>query len=160
MNEFFRHTWDLLLKCGVMISGFLAGMATRANPAILFLLALMVADYLTGVAAAICRKSSKTPGGGLSSRAGMRGLLRKAMMLLVVLLGYALDRFIGEGNTMFQSAVTWFYISNEGISLLENLGACGVPIPRRIRAALEELAREEPAERGAGERRTRRRRPR
>lgn len=142
MSEFWRHTWDLLLKGGVMISGLLAGMAHGSNPAILLLLALMVADYLSGLAAAFCRKSDKTPGGGLSSRAGSRGLLRKALMLLVVLLGYALDGFIGEGNAMFQSAVTWFYIGNESLSLLENLSACGVPIPERLRASLEELSQD------------------
>ncbi len=148
MNGFLRHTWDLLLRGAGLISGLLAGMAAGNNPAILLLLALMVADYLSGLAAAVCRRSNKTERGGLSSRAGMLGLLRKALMLLVVLIGYALDRYIGDGHAMFQTAVTWFYVSNEGLSLLENLSACGVPIPGKLRDSLEELGRERQSARG------------
>ncbi len=143
MGSFLRHTWDLIVKGAMLAAGFFQGMVTGDNKAIVLLLALMIADYLSGVVAAILKKSRKSVTGGLSSAAGAKGLLKKGLMLLVVLLAYALDDFIGQGNAMFQSAVTWFYISNETLSLLENLALAGVPIPRKLRAALERLAQEE-----------------
>lgn len=143
MGSFLRHTWDLIVKGAMLAAGFFQGMVTGDNKAIVLLLALMIADYLSGVVAAFLKKSRKSVTGGLSSAAGAKGLLKKGLMLLVVLLAYALDDFIGQGNAMFQSAVTWFYISNEILSLLENLALAGVPIPRKLRAALERLAQEE-----------------
>lgn len=142
MGSFLRHTWDLIVKGAMLAAGFFQGMAAGDNKAIVLLLALMIADYLSGVVAAFLKKSKKSVTGGLSSAAGAKGLLKKGLMLLVVLLAYALDAFIGQGNAMFQSAVTWFYISNEALSLLENLALAGVPIPGRLRAALERLAQE------------------
>ena len=54
-----------------------------------------------------------------------------------------LDWYVGQGSAMFQTAVMWFYISNEALSLLENLGRCGVPIPKKLRDRLEELGKSE-----------------
>ena len=146
MGSFLRHTWDLVVKGAMLAGGFLRGMFAGDNKAIVLLLALMIADYLSGLVAAFLRKSRKSVAGGLSSTAGAKGLLKKGLMLLVVLLAYALDVFIGQGNAMFQSAVTWFYISNEILSLLENLAIAGVPIPRKLRSALERLSQEEQEE--------------
>lgn len=150
MGSFLRHTWDLIVKGAMLTAGFFRGMTAGDNKAIVLLLALMIADYLSGVVAAFLKKSRKSATGGLSSAAGAKGLLKKGLMLLVVMLAYALDGFIGQGNAMFQNAVTWFYISNEALSLLENLALAGVPIPRRLREALERLAQEE-KEGAAGE---------
>ena len=150
MGSFLRHTWDLIVKGAMLAGGFLRGMFAGDNKAIVLLLALMIADYLSGLVSAFLKRSRKSVTGGLSSAAGARGLLKKGLMLLVVLLAYALDDFIGQGNAMFQSAVTWFYISNEALSLLENLALAGVPIPRRLRSALERLSQEE-QEDAAGE---------
>jgi len=144
MGTFLENTWDLLLKGGMAILGFFLGMLGGDNYSIKLLLVLMVTDYLAGVIAGLLQKSPKTAKGGLSSRAGAKGLLKKALMLLVILVAYALDRFVDDG-TMFQGAVTWFYISNEGLSLIENLGHCGVPIPKKLKVALEQLAEENPA---------------
>lgn len=145
MKSFLANTWDLLLKGGMMAAGFLRGAATGQNRELVLLLVVMVADYLSGVSAAWLGKSKKTPGGKLSSEAGRRGLLNKALMLLIILMSYLLDTFVSQGNAMFQSAVTWFYISNEALSLLENLALAGVPIPSRLRRALESAQEKEPA---------------
>lgn len=142
MSGFLRHTWDLLLKGGLAVTGFLSGIGRGDNRIVILLLVLMVLDYISGIAAAVLRKSRKTKGGGLSSAAGWHGLLKKGMMLLVVALGYVLDALVGQQNAMFQSAVTWFYISNECISLLENLALSGIPIPKTLRNALERLGDE------------------
>ena len=145
MAAFLAYTWDLLMKSGLAAVGFLRGLNAASNGGLTLLLFLMVADYITGIVAAAMGKSRKTAHGGLSSAAGAKGLLRKALILLVVLLSAMLDRFINQGNAMFQTAVTWFYISNEAISLLENLARCGVPVPAKIRTMLEQIRSEEDA---------------
>lgn len=143
MKVFFAHTHDLLIKGGAAVIGFLHGMTSGDNRAAMLLAAIMVADYISGVVAAGMGKSKKSTGGRLSSQAGAKGILRKAMMLMVVVLAYLLDLFANEGNSMFASAAIWFYISNEGLSLIENLLLCGVPVPAKIRNMLEQISVEE-----------------
>ena len=140
MRDFFAYTRDLLLRGGAAIGGFFAGLTSGAGGTATLLLALMVGDYISGVVAAAMQKSPRTAHGRLSSEAGAKGLKHKALMLLVVAISYLLDVIANEGNAMFASATMWFYISNEGVSMLENLALCGVPIPPRIRQMLEKLA--------------------
>ena len=80
-------------------------------------------------------KSDKTSGGRLSASAGFRGLLKKSLMLLAVLLSALLDDYAGA-NGVLRTAVIWFYICNEGLSVLENLAGMSVPVPQRLRALL------------------------
>ena len=102
------------------------------------LVALMVADYLTGVlVAAVWHKSSKSSSGTLNSVAGFKGILKKCMILLLVWIGVLLDD--ATGANYIRMAVILFFIGNEGISLLENLGLMGVPFPAFLRLALEAL---------------------
>ncbi|MEG0740625.1 MAG: phage holin family protein [Clostridia bacterium] len=143
MRDFWQETQDLLLKGGAAVAGFLHGMATGQQRSAALLVALMVADYLSGVIAAALGRSKNSTNGRLSSAIGAKGLLRKAVMLLVVGLSFLLDWFVNEGNAMFSTATIWFYISNEGISLLENLVLCGVPVPAKLRMMLEKLSVEE-----------------
>lgn len=151
MREFWEHTQDLLLRGGAAVAGFFHGMASGSNRSAVLLLVLIVADYLSGIVAAALGRSKKSAHGRLSSEAGWKGLLRKAMMLMVVAIAYLLDLFVNEGNAMFSTATVWFYISNEGLSLLENLALCGIPIPRRLRGMLEKLGEEEAAEEAGDE---------
>lgn len=102
------------------------------------LVSLMVADYLTGVlVAAVWHKSSKSSSGTLNSVAGFKGILKKCMILLLVWIGVLLDD--ATGANYIRMAVILFFIGNEGISLLENLGLMGVPFPAFLRRALEAL---------------------
>lgn len=102
------------------------------------LVALMVADYLTGVlVAAVWHKSSKSSSGTLNSVAGFKGILKKCMILMLVWIGVLLDN--ATGANYIRMAVILFFIGNEGISLLENLGLMGVPFPAFLRRALEAL---------------------
>ena len=102
------------------------------------LVALMVADYLTGVlVAAVWHKSSKSSSGTLNSVAGFKGILKKCAILLLVWIGVLLDN--ATGANYIRMAVILFFIGNEGISLLENLGLMGVPFPAFLRRALEAL---------------------
>ena len=135
MRDFFLHTYDLLIRGGAAVMGFLHGMSTGEHRCGVLLLCLMAADYLTGLIAAVIgkrRKSGKTIG-----MAGFRRLLHKAVMLLVLLLAAVLDWFIHDQNAMFFTAVCWMYIGSEALSLLENLRLCGVPVPARLRRRLE-----------------------
>ena len=102
------------------------------------LVALMAADYLTGIlVAAIWHRSDKSATGALDSRAGFRGLLKKGMILLLVWLGVLLDKAVGSDYV--RMAVVLFFVGNEGLSLLENLGLMGVPFPAFLHRALEAL---------------------
>lgn len=102
------------------------------------LVAFMAVDYVTGLmVAGMFRKSGKTEGGGLESGAGFRGLLRKGAILLLVFLGTLLDGMPGGG--FIRPAVCCFFIANEGLSVLENLGLMGVPYPRFLLDMLEQL---------------------
>ena len=102
------------------------------------LVALMVADYLTGVlVAAVWHKSSKSSSGTLNSVAGFKGILKKCMILMLVWIGVLLDQALGAAYA--RTAVVLFFVGNEGISLLENLGLMGVPFPAFLRRALEAL---------------------
>lgn len=96
------------------------------------LIVFMTLDYGTGVLYAYLI-------GQLSSEVGFKGLVKKCMILVVVIIGVMLDRMLGNGTWMFRTLVCYFYIANEGISLLENVGNIGIPIPNKIRNALEQL---------------------
>ena len=98
----------------------------------------LAADYLTGVlVAAVGQRSDKSASGALDSRAGFQGLVKKGMILLLVWLGVLLDRAAGAGYV--RTAVVLFFVGNEGLSLLENLGLMGVPFPAFLRRALQAL---------------------
>ena len=97
------------------------------------LIIFMVLDYLTGVVYAYTQKQ-------LNSEVGFKGLIKKCMILVVLAVGVELDRMLGgDGTWVFRTLVAYFYIANEGISLLENVSNLGVPIPDKIRNALEQL---------------------
>ena len=102
------------------------------------LVAMMAADYITGVLlAAVWHKSTKSTSGALDSKAGFKGLLKKGMILVLVSIAVLLDN--ATGGNYFRMAVVFFFTGNEGISLLENLGLMGVPYPEFMRKALEAL---------------------
>lgn len=101
--------------------------------AIIILVSFMAIDYITGVIKAYINKE-------VSSDIGRRGIAKKAGMLIVLIVAVMLDRLINTGTWVFRTAVCYFYIANEGISLLENLGAIGVPIPAKMAEALKQLS--------------------
>ena len=102
------------------------------------LVALMAVDYLTGVlVAAVWQRSNKSATGALDSKAGFKGLCKKGMILLLVWLGVLLDDAMGA--SYIRTAVILFFIGNEGLSLLENLGLMGMPYPAFLQLALEAL---------------------
>lgn len=108
------------------------------DAAMITLVSMMVIDYLTGVlVAAVFHNSPKTQNGTLESKAGWKGLCRKGMTLLIVLVAARLDIILGTG--FIRDAVIIGYIANETISIIENAGLMGVPIPEAIKKAIEVL---------------------
>lgn len=97
-----------------------------------FLLVAMGVDYVTGIAASLKEKR------GLNSTFGAWGLARKGLMLLVILLAHRIDILL-ELNNMTKGAAIYFYIVNELISITENYGRIGLPLPERLRKIIEVL---------------------
>ncbi len=113
--------------CGVC--GFLWG---QADGFLYALMAFMCIDYISGViVACMCHE--------LSSKVGFRGLAKKCMILMLVVVGHLLDAHVLGGGSVCRSAVIGFYIANEGISILENCGAIGIPLPKKLLDVLKQL---------------------
>lgn len=99
---------------------------------------LMAVDYITGVIAAIFKKSNKTKSGKLSSKAGFKGLAKKFMVLVVCAIAYRIDILLKAENLLYNT-VLLFYVSNEGISILENIINMGVKVPDKLKNVIESI---------------------
>lgn len=107
-----------------------------------FLYALMVfviIDYLTGVMVAILEKK-------LSSEVGFRGIFKKILIFCLVAIGHIIDTQVIQNGSVLRTAVIFFYLSNEGISILENVAMIGLPVPEQLRAVLQQLRDEKDSE--------------
>ena len=128
MKEF----WNMIQLAFAGVGGWLGYFLGGCDGLILALLAFVVIDYITGVMCAIADKK-------LSSAVGFKGICRKVLIFLLVGIANILDvQVIGTGSVL-RTAVIFFYISNEGVSLLENAGHLGLPIPEKIKTVLEQL---------------------
>lgn len=106
------------------------------------LLILMLLDYITGlIVAGVFQNSRKSRSGGLESRAGRDGLIRKGITLMIVIMAHRLD--ILAGTSCIRDGVIIAFCTNECISLTENAGLMGIPIPKRLAEAIEVLKGEE-----------------
>ena len=99
------------------------------------LLFAMVIDYISGLLAAYIN-----PGMRLDSRKGFRGIAKKIMILLLVSLAHFVDQ--ATGQTFVQIVAIWFFLGNEGLSIVENAANAGLPIPQKLRDTLEQLSKE------------------
>lgn len=128
---------EMLAAIGGAIASFFIGLP----PIIWILLAVMTIDYVTGIVCGFMGVSPKTETGGLSSRAAFTGLLKKMLIILVVLLAALLDKAVSMGAGVTFEAVAGFtclwFIASEGFSILENVAAMGIPIPKILMQALE-----------------------
>lgn len=128
MKEFWNAVQFVFTAVGGWLGYFLGG----CDGLLYALLAFVVIDYITGV---MCAINDKT----LSSQVGFRGICRKVLIFLMVGIANILDvHIIGTGSVL-RTAVIFFYISNEGISLLENAAHLGLPVPEKIKKVLEQL---------------------
>lgn len=138
---------NILLTTTGVVGGVVASFFGGWTASLSTLMIFMLIDYVTGlVVAGVFHKSPKTETGALESRAGMKGLIRKGTMLLFVLIGHRLDMAVGA--TYIRDAICIAFIANELLSIVENAGLMGVPIPAAITNAIDILKkkteREEP----------------
>ena len=128
MKEF----WNTIQLVFAAIGGWLGYFLGGCDGLLYALLAFVVIDYITGVMCAIADKT-------LSSEVGLKGICRKVLIFLLVGIANVLDvQVIGTGSVL-RTAVIFFYISNEGVSLLENAAHLGLPVPEKIKTVLEQL---------------------
>lgn len=121
-----------------MIGGAIASLYGGWTSAMTTLLIFMIIDYFTGlVVAGVFKKSDKSETGALESRAGFKGICRKCMILLMLLVACRLD--IALNTTYIKDAVCIAFIANETISIVENAGLMGIPIPKAIMKAIDIL---------------------
>jgi len=121
---------------GAFVSSIFGGWDAGLTTLVIF----MAIDYFTGlIVAGVFRKSGKTENGALNSKAGLQGIAKKIMMLLMVLVAVRLD--IMTGTNYVRDAVIIALCGNELISIIENAGLMGVPIPRKLEEAIEVLSR-------------------
>lgn len=103
------------------------------------LITVIILDILTGIIKAILMHSNKSESGGLSSSSMFRGGIKKLFILLMVALGTVLDSIISPDNVFIRIMVVSYYIANESLSILENVGACGIPLPKVLYKILDSL---------------------
>lgn len=119
---------------GSLVASFFGGWTESLTTLLIF----MLIDYSTGlIVAGVFHKSQKTESGALESRAGFKGLCRKGAILLFVLIGYRLD--LAVGTTYIRDAVCIAFVANELISIVENAGLMGIPIPAVITKGIDIL---------------------
>ena len=126
-----EHFLDIrlwLASLGAALGIFIGG-----NDGLLYtLIVFVVVDYITGVLCAIIEKN-------LASSIGFRGIFQKVILFLLVGIANVLDTKILGTGAMLRSAVIFFYVANEGISILENAGRMGLPVPEKLKAVFKQL---------------------
>ena len=100
--------------------------------ALMILVAFIIIDYLTGLIVAFINKE-------VDSKIGFKGILKKTLILFALIVAVLLDRLINQGTWVSRTVVCYFFIANEGLSILENIGKCGVPLPKRLTDILRQL---------------------
>ncbi len=127
-----KTVWNVVQAGIAGVGGFLGWFLGGMDGFLYALIAFVVLDYLTGVMCAIADKE-------LSSNAGFKGIFRKILIFVMVGVGHLVDsQIIGDGSAL-RTAVIFFYLSNEGISMLENAGHLGLPIPEKLKDVLAQL---------------------
>lgn len=123
-----------------VVGGFIASLFGGWDAALITLLMFMVIDYISGlIVAGVFHNSNKTETGTLESKAGWKGLCRKCMTLLFVLIAYRLD--LALGVAYIRDAVIIGFMANELISIVENAGLMGLPLPAVITKAIDVLTK-------------------
>ena len=127
-----KMEWNWLQVIFTAIGGGLGWFFGGMDGFVYALIAFVVIDYITGVMCAIVDKK-------LSSEVGFKGICKKVLVFILVGVGNIIDvQVLGQAGVL-RTAVIFFYLSNEGVSLLENAGHLGLPIPAKLKAVLEQL---------------------
>ena len=128
MKEF----WNTVQLAFTAVGGWLGYYLGGCDGLLIALIAFTLIDYITGVMCAVSDKK-------LNSQVGFKGICRKVLIFLLVGIAHILDvQVIGTGSVL-RTAVIFFYLSNEGVSIIENAAHLGLPIPEKLKAVLEQL---------------------
>ena len=128
MKEF----WNVIQLVFTAVGGWLGWFLGGCDGLLYALIAFVVIDYITGVMCAVADKN-------LSSEVGFKGICRKVLIFLLVGIGHIIDTQVIGAGSVLRTAVIFFYISNEGVSLVENAAHLGLPVPAKLKAVLEQL---------------------
>ena len=128
MKEF----WNTIQLIFTAVGGWLGYFLGGCDGLLYALIAFVAIDYITGVMCAVIDRK-------LSSAVGFKGIFRKVLIFLLVGIANIIDVQVVGTGAVLRTAVIFFYISNEGVSLLENAGHLGLPIPERVKTVLEQL---------------------
>ncbi|MEN0648924.1 phage holin family protein [Caldifermentibacillus hisashii] len=124
--------WEILYKTITTAVGAIVGYIFGEWSVLLqILLAFVIIDYVSGLLASGVE-------GKLSSKVGFKGIAKKLMIFVLVAVGHLVDKAIGDGS-MIQNAIIFFYLGNELLSILENAGRTGLPVPEQVKNAVEIL---------------------
>ena len=128
MKEF----WISIQVAFTAIGGWLGWFLGGCDGLLYALLAFVVIDYVTGVMCAVVDRR-------LSSAIGFRGIFKKVLIFALVGIGHILDAYVIGMGSVLRTAIIFFYLSNEGVSLIENAAHLGLPVPEKLKAVLEQL---------------------
>lgn len=128
MKEF----WNVIQLAFAAIGGWLGWFLGGCDGLLYVLIAFSVTDYITGVMCAVADRK-------LSSAIGFRGICRKIIIYLMVGIAHMLDAYVIGNGSVLRTAAIFFYLSNEGVSLVENAAHLGLPVPMKIKKILEQL---------------------
>lgn len=127
-----KELWNTAQVIFAAIGGWLGYFLGGCDGLLIALVVFVAVDYITGVMCAVSDKK-------LSSEVGFKGICRKVLIFLLVGMANILDVAVVGNGSVLRTAVIFFYISNEGVSLLENAGHLGLPIPQKMKEVLEQL---------------------
>ena len=135
MKEIINTLQLIFTVIGVYVGWFIGGF----DELLYALIAFVVIDYITGIMVGIIEKK-------LSSSIGFRGIFKKMLIFMFVGVGHTIDFYILKNGSAVRTAVIFFYLSNEGLSILENSGKIGLPIPESLRKTFANLNKEDEAD--------------
>lgn len=127
-----RELWNIIRGVFAAIGFWLGLFIGPVNGLLIALIVFVLTDYVTGFASAVVRKE-------LSSSVGFKGLARKVLIFLIVGIANVLDVYVLGANAVLRTAVILFYMCNEGLSIIENAGEIGLPIPKKLKDVLAQL---------------------
>lgn len=127
-----KHIWNLAQTVWILTGAYIGWFLGGFDGFLYTLIAFVVIDYITGLMCAIVSKS-------LSSEIGFRGIFKKCIIFMLVGIANLLDIYILKQGEALRTATIFFYISNEGLSIVENTAALGLPIPESVKKALSQI---------------------
>lgn len=127
-----KNVWTFTQALFTALGGFVGWFLGGWDGFLVTLVAFVVIDYLTGVMVAVVQKQ-------LSSEVGFKGIFKKVLIFILVGVGTTIDTYIVKDGGVMRTAVIFFYLSNEGISILENAGVLGLPVPQKLKDILAQL---------------------